>query len=150
VASLTDILLRAGLIGLDTSPFIFLLEEHPKFLPSCDRLFGLLDRKEATAVTSVVTLLEVLVRPLQVGDAALTRDYRDLLLATPGLTCVSIDESLAERAASLRASFGIRPPDAIQIAAAIQHGARCFVTADAKLARVSAIEIVLLQDYPFG
>jgi hypothetical protein len=45
----------------------------------------------------------------------------------------------------LRARYQIRTPDAIQIAAAIDFGARLFLTNDDRVRRVTEIEVVVLE-----
>ncbi len=48
------------------------------------------------------------------------------LVVIPHLSVVEIDQAVARRAADLRAKHGIRTPDALQIAAALIHGATGF------------------------
>jgi predicted nucleic acid-binding protein len=52
---------------------------------------------------------------------------------------------LALQAAHLRARYHIRTPDAIQIAAAIEFGARLFLTNDDRVRKVTEIETVVLE-----
>jgi len=99
------------------------------------------------AVTSTLTLMEVLVRPKQLNQQKVVDDYGFLLRTFPNLTLTSIDDSCAERAADLRTAYGIRPPDALQIGTAIVSSAGCFVTNDEKLKKVKEIEVILLKDY---
>ena len=48
-------------IGLDTNVFIYFLEDHPRYGAWCASLFDLIERGLNPAVTSTVTLLELLV-----------------------------------------------------------------------------------------
>ena len=98
-------------------------------------------------MTSTLSLMEVLVRPKQLGQQKVADDYGFLLRTFPNLTLRSIDDSCAEKAADLRAAYGIRPPDALQIGTAIVSSAGCFVTNDEKLKKVKEIEVILLKDY---
>lgn len=137
---------KAGLVGLDTSPFIFYLEENPLYLDLCDEIFNVLERKEAEAVTSTISLIEVLVRPFSLENTKLVSEYRAFFTNIPNLTIVSLDESLAEKSAKLRAKYRIRTPDSIQIAAAIESGAPCFITNDEHFEKLSdEIEIIVLS-----
>jgi predicted nucleic acid-binding protein len=52
---------------------------------------------------------------------------------------------LARKAAELRASYRLRTPDAIQLAAAIELGARVFLTNDDRIHGITEIEIVVLE-----
>jgi predicted nucleic acid-binding protein len=58
-----------------------------------------------------------------------------------------ITPALAERAAEIRATYGIRLPDAFQIATALLHKATHFLTNDNRLARVRELEVLVLADY---
>ena len=50
-------------IGLDTNLFIYFLEGHPRYGSWCASLFDLIERGHNPAVTSTITLLELLVQP---------------------------------------------------------------------------------------
>lgn len=67
--------LGSGPVALDTAVFIYFVEEHPQFMPMVEPLFEAIDRGQIAAVTSSVTLLEVLVVPLRRGDTALAGQY---------------------------------------------------------------------------
>jgi predicted nucleic acid-binding protein len=151
VGSLADKIRQVGRIGLDTSLFIFYLEDHLRYLSLCDEVFDLLEQGGAEAVTSTVSLLEVLVQPLDLGKADLVAEYRSFLTATPHLTLRTLDPTLAERAATLRARYkAVRTADAIQLAAAIEFGARLFLTNDDRLRRVTEIEVIVLERWLQG
>jgi len=51
-------------IGLDTNLFIYFLEDHPRYGAWCASLFDRIERGHNAAVTSTVTLLELLVQAL--------------------------------------------------------------------------------------
>lgn len=105
--------LHGQLIGLDTAPLIYYIEANPTYLPLVAPFFAALDRRELQAVTSTITLVEVLTRPLRLGDARLAQEYRDILLGSRGLTVVPVSSSVTNEAARLRADTGRRTPDAI-------------------------------------
>ncbi len=151
MGSLADKIRQVGRIGLDTSLFIFYLEDHPRYLSLCDEVFDLLEQGGAEAVTSTVSLLEVLVQPLASGKTDLVNEYRSFLTATPHLTLRVLDPALAERAAALRARYQvIRAADAIQLAAALEFGARVFLTNDDRLRRVTEVEVIVLERWLQG
>ena len=72
--------LRGAIVGLDTAPLIYFIEENPTYLPIVRRFFEAVDRGEFRAVTSVLTLTEVLIHPLRHGDHNLADQYRRILL----------------------------------------------------------------------
>ncbi|WP_404987325.1 type II toxin-antitoxin system VapC family toxin [Candidatus Hadarchaeum sp.] len=57
-----------------------------------------------------------------------------------------MDAAIAERAADLRARYGLRTPDALQVATALHAGATAFLTNDARLKAVRELEVVLLDE----
>lgn len=137
--------LHGQLVGLDTAPLIYYLEEHPTYLSVVDPFFDALIRGDLRAVTSTVTLIEVLTQPLRHGDAALAAQYRLLLLNNQGIAMRAVSVAVAEEAARLRAAYALRTPDAVQLAAAIEAGAQAFLTNDARLAVVTDLRVVVLD-----
>ena len=140
--------LRGSTVGLDTGPLIYYIEEHPAFLAKIRPFFEAAERNEFRIVTSFVTLVEVLVHPLREGRPELAEEYRNILLQSPALTTIPLDEDIAEEAAGLRARHNLRTPDAIQVATAIRSGASWFLTNDAELANLSEIPVLVLKQLP--
>jgi predicted nucleic acid-binding protein len=142
--------LRGKVVGLDTTPLIYFIEENPTYLELVSPFFEAIDQGEVNAVTSIVTLLEVLVHPFQHGDAALVQQYRDILLNAQGLTTILLSQDIAEEAARLRAAHNIRTPDAIQMATAIYVGASYFLTNDARLPSLPELKVLVLDQVAEG
>jgi predicted nucleic acid-binding protein len=144
---LTDIP-SGDLVGLDTAPFIYFVEAHPAYGPLVRPLFeSRIEPGLNLATTSMVTWSEVLVKPLQAGRLDLVQQYRDLLIGNSNLESVELTAEIGERSAELRAKYGIRLMDALQIAACLKRGADCFLTNDGGLRKVTEIPILVLQDY---
>lgn len=138
--------LRGAVVGLDTAPLIYFIEEHPDYLPLVQPFFEAADQGSFQIVTSVLTLTEVLVHPLRAGNHNLADQYRSILLHARHIVTLPISDAVAERAAELRAQFGVRTPDAIQLAAAAHSGAAYFVTNDSRLPGLPNVEILVLDD----
>jgi predicted nucleic acid-binding protein len=105
--------LRGQTVALDTAPLIYFIERHPIHAAKLKPFFAAAERRELRIVTTFVTLLEVLIHPSRNGRDDLARDYRDILLRSPGLTALPVAEDIAEEAARLRAVHGLKTPDAI-------------------------------------
>jgi predicted nucleic acid-binding protein len=60
---------------------------------------------------------------------------------------VAVDDTIARIAAELRARYGIRTADAVQLSAALSARATAFITNDARLRRVAELDVVILADY---
>ena len=70
---LDDALAGVDRIGLDTSPFICLIERHPTYQDTVREVFRRITRGALTAHSSVITLTEVLTQPYQVGNTGLAQ-----------------------------------------------------------------------------
>ena len=135
-----------GPVALDTAIFIYYIEEHPDYLPLVQPLFAEIDAGEREAVTSALTLLEVLVVPYRAADVALANRYEALLTRSRGLRVVELDRTQLRTAAQLRALYRLRAPDALQVAAALTSGCPTFVTNDRQLPPVPGLRVVQLDD----
>jgi len=139
--------LGPGAVAVDSAPFIYFIEDDPRYAPIIRPLFELADRGERQIVTSALTLLEVLVVPLREGDRQLAGRYESLLTRGRGLRLVDITRAQLEAAASLRAVTGVRTPDALQLAAALGAGCRTFVTNDRRLPAIPGLRVIQLAQY---
>lgn len=133
-------------IGLDTNVFIYFIEGHPRYGAWCASLFDLIERGHNSAVTSTVTLLELLVQPYRDQKEELAQKIFALSSTYPHLEWVPVTLNVADRAAELRARYRLSTPDAIQLATAIGHKATRFYGNDRALRRVKEIECVLVDD----
>jgi predicted nucleic acid-binding protein len=137
---------KGQILGIDSSPLIYFIEDHPRYAPALIELFEGADRGALSLVTSTVAIAEVLVHPLRSGRAELVRAYRDILLGSTGMTAVPVSAEIAELAATIRADHHSRTPGALQLATAVYSGAAAFVTNDRGIPRLSNLELVLLSD----
>jgi predicted nucleic acid-binding protein len=60
------------------------------------------------------------------------------------LQIAEIEPEVIERATALRARYGLRTPDAIHLATAIEQGADLVISGDAALSRCPEIKVELL------
>lgn len=135
-------------VGLDTSILIYHLEAHPNYAPLTEELLNGIEQNRWRAVTSVITLMELTVKPWQLGRQDIARQYETLLFHFPNLSIVPIDREIARHAAQLRAKFALRPPDALQVAACRLHHAEAFITNDRRLEHLDPlIPIVVLDNF---
>jgi predicted nucleic acid-binding protein len=132
--------LPAGVIVLvDTAPFIYMLEDHPTLAPRFVGLFEAERRGELTIGITPVTVAGLLVGPVKAGHDALARRYEREFQA---YELVPIDATLAAQAARLRVRYGLRLPDALQLAAALEIGAHALVTHDRDFAAVDGLQVL--------
>jgi len=81
------------------------------------------------AVVSMITVMEILVRPLRASPPG-HHTVLAFLRAHPNLECVPVDLQVAQEAAHLRAAEKLAPPDALIVGTAIATQVRHLVTND--------------------
>ena len=98
-------------------------------------------------VTSELTVLEVLVRPLRLGDTSLVDRYEGFF-RQPNVRLISVSLDILRAAARLRATVTkLRTPDAIHAASALHVPVGLFVTNDFVFRSVPGLTVAVLDDY---
>ena len=145
---LTERLRSFSVIGLDTAIFIYHFEKNPTYLPLTRELLSSIEMGERKGVTSAITLMEIIVKPLALGQIDVARKYEAMLVKFPNLDIVDLDRDVIRQAARLRAEYRIRPPDALQAGASLLYGAEVFITNDGLLKRLQdKLEVIVLDDF---
>lgn len=133
---------------MDTSVFIYHLEAHLRYAALTRTALSQMESGKWRGVTSAITLMEINVRPWQLGREDIARGYEALLVNFPNLTILDIDRDIARTAAQLRARFNVRAPDALQVAASLSFGAKAFLTNDSQLTRLqNLMDVVVLENF---
>lgn len=134
-------------VGFDTPVFVYHIEQiSPWATPASAALEAMTDGR-FVGVTSVLTLLEIQVKPLQLGRPEVADAFDALIGDITNLVINDVDGRSARIGAELRAKYGLRTPDSLQIGTCIANGAEAFVTNDRRLRRVKELEIVVLDDF---
>jgi predicted nucleic acid-binding protein len=134
-------------VALDTSIFIYQMEANPAYVELTGEIFAWLERPQHTAVTSTITMTELLVHPYRAGNEALVNQYFGLLSLMPKLEWVAPNLAIADKAAQLRAIHGLRTPDATLAATAIARGATALLTNDSVFERIAQFEAGVLDQF---
>jgi predicted nucleic acid-binding protein len=131
-------------IYLDANVFIY-AAEAPKIFPQLIAILNRIDRKELAAFTSSLTLAEVLVGPLKLGNTALEAAYRRQVTTGPSLNVVDITRDILIRAANIRAMTpSVKLPDAIHAATSEAAGCIAFITNDDRIKSIPGLPAALL------
>jgi len=136
----------SGSVYVDANAIIYRVEAVQPYLDVAEPLWDALDAGTQAVVTSEISLLEVLVKPLQLGNSALQTLFQGTLYGTPGFACVPITRRTLETAAHLRATTGLKTPDAIHAATALAEGCTLFVTNDPIFRRVPGLTVAVLSE----
>jgi len=141
-----DALRGVSILAFDTAPIIYFVEANPAYDALVSNIFNRVAAGAVQGRTSVITLSEVLVQPILASRGDLQEAYRDLLLKSSNFQTLPISVSVAEDAARVRAQYGLRLPDALQIAFAISTGCQAVVCNDYSMRRVTELPILVLDD----
>lgn len=136
----------SGTVYLDSNGFIYSIERIDPYRSILDKLWLIVSAGQIKVVTSELTLLEVLVKPLKVGDASTATLFRTVLKHTPDVQMLPITQSVLEAAANLRAILGFKTPDALHVATALLNGATLFVANDSAFRRVKDLNVTVLSE----
>jgi len=146
VERLRAFLRRHQRIALDTSIFIYQLEANSKYLAYTDPVFSWLERSGSKAITSTITMTELLVLPYRDVDERRANDFYGLLSTYPNLDWIAPNLEIAELAARIRALHHLQTPDALQAATAAHSQATGLITNDAIFERVEGFQTLVLDE----
>ncbi len=138
--------LKNKTVFLDTAPLIYYIQENRNYSPILNKLFLANSKGEFLFQTSVITLLEVLVHPMRENEQLLVEEYQNILCNSRSIHIIDITTDIAIKAATLRAKYGLKTPDSIQVATSLSASADYFLTNDIRLKGIGEIEILVLDD----
>ena len=115
------------------------------YVPFTGRAFSWLELAGSKAVTSTITMAELLVAPYRGSDEELVDLFHGLLSTYPNLDWVAPDLAIADLAARMRAEHRLKTPDALQAATAIRTQASGLITNDPVFERVAGFETLVLD-----
>lgn len=121
-------------VYIDTNIFIYALDDVPPFASLVQDVLDAVDLHRLHAVTSELTLCELLVVPFRQNDREAEDSGRAMLCQRPCLEVVPVSWPVLEKTARLRAAqLSLRTPDAIHLATAQLADCSVFLTNDAHL-----------------
>lgn len=133
-------------LAFDTAPIIYFVEANLSYDKLVSNIFNRVAAGSLEGWASVISLSEVLVQPIVSGRNDLQQAYRELLLKSSNFHTIPISAAVAENAAHMRATYGLRLPDAIQIAFALDVGCQAIVCNDHSMRRVTELSVLILDD----
>ena len=140
------VLPKSGVAYVDANTLIYRVEIIQPYLATAAPLWEALRSGTQEVITSELTLLETLIKPLQLGNTALQRLFEAILYNTKGFACIPITRHILEVAAQIRATYGLKTPDAIHAATGLSEGCTLFVTNDAAFRRIPGLNIAILSE----
>lgn len=147
VERLRRFLQRQRRIALDTSILIYQMEANPRYLALADAVFSWVERPGREAVTSTISMTELLVPAYRENNERRVDEFYGLLSTYPNLRWIAPDLETADIAAKMRAVYRLRTPDALQAATALRATATGLVTNDPAFARIQEFETAILDEF---
>lgn len=127
--------------------FIYVVEEVPRFLGALQPVMRAVRQGDLAAVTSELTLAEVLVHPFRDADLERERSFTRALRTHGGLAVVPVSRAALVEAARLRSAYPeLRLPDALHAATARRHDCPVFPTNDLRVPDLPGLEVILLSE----
>ena len=139
------ILPDAGPIYLDANGFIYSVEHIEPYRSLLEPMWRQAQAGQFEILSSELVLLETLIKPLRQGDTLLESLFRTLLNARE-VRLIPATAPIWEHAARIRATTGLKTPDALHVATALATGSTLFLTNDPDYHRVPNLSLTILDD----
>lgn len=123
-------------IALDTNIFLYALRNKNDQEVRAHNIIGSLGKAGVKAYTSVLTIHELLTGLRKRGLEKKISEYLEYVKAGGLITLVEYNKQTALISALVRAKYGLKTPDAIHIACALQVKAKKFITTDRRFPKV--------------
>ena len=124
-----------ALVYVDSCVLIYTLERDPQLGAAARQCLADQLAAQRTLAISALVQLECLVHPLARRESELLVRYQSWLRQFHWL---SINDAVFATATELRASHGLKTPDALHLATALEHGCEALITNDNRLMHVNA------------
>jgi len=132
-------------VYLDTAIVIYVVEAHVSYSACLQPLWQKFQSGDLALVTSQLTLMETLVKPIKENNQTLIDYYRTFLEGT-GIQLIAIDKMIILNASQLRATTSLKTPDAIHAATAMSAHCDLFLTNDRAFENFSGLSSVVILD----
>jgi len=137
---------QSGSVYLDANCFIYSVEKIEAYYQLLKPVWIAAKAKQFEIISSELSLLETLIKPLRENDTILENLFR-ALFNSHEVHLIPTTIAIWEQAANIRANNRLKTPDAIHAATAIANDCTLFITNDIGFRRVSNLPVIILGDY---
>ncbi len=129
---------------LDASSIIYAIEGTGDLRNAVRAWIAQAENSVGVVLTSRLSRLECRVLPLRRGQPELVALY-DKFFGCRSLSVIDISAPVIDLATDLRVRYGLKTPDAIHVATAIEYGADLILTGDRDMTRCQDLRIELVS-----
>ena len=135
-------------VYIDTNVLIYIVEGIEPFRSQLGLLVEALDAGGLQGVTSDLTIAEVMVKPFARKDQRYITEYSRLLSGASMLEMRSVDRTVLEHSAKLRAEIGGKLADGIHVATAELAGCSHLVSEDSGIKVPEGMALIKVREIP--
>jgi predicted nucleic acid-binding protein len=133
-----------GSVYLDTNCVIYSVEKIEPYCGVLASVWSAANAGQIQIACSELVLVEALVKPVREGDSLSEQLYRELLTCSGEISLLPITREVLERTILVRAQHGLRTPDAIHAATAIETGCTLLLSNDPAFQRLPDLRVSTL------
>lgn len=122
-----------GPVYFDTNVFIYSLDGYEEYYGLLKTIFSHIAENHLLVVTSELTLAECLVKPVKDENKEATKQFEQYIQTSEIMKVKPVSRGILRQSANVRAEQGLKLPDAIHMATAIDQCCKTFITNDKKL-----------------
>ena len=134
-------------IFFDTAPFVYVFENKLPYKNLLAPVFLAVDNGTIRAVSSLITIVEVLSKPYRLEQWELVKTYREIFGRSSKVDVLSLTLEIADMAAHVRGKYNLKTPDALQWATATLHNVDYFLTNDKGFKALNDDRVLVVDDY---
>jgi len=133
-----------NIICIDSSILIYHLEKIKPYDVFTRILIKGISEKKAMCVISTLTITELLTKPYRISDYKKVSLIEQFIGSMPNTRIQPVDYKISKQAASLRAKYSLRTPDAIIVSTAMISKSGLFITNDIRLKKIKIDDLLFI------
>jgi predicted nucleic acid-binding protein len=135
-------------VYLDSNVFIAAMENPGAHSDHAWWIINAIEESQIVGVTSEITLAEILVKPIELGDRDLAAAYEQMIVSNANFEVLQVGREILIGAAQMRARrSSIRLPDAIHVATALATHCSHFVSDDQRLHSIDSLKMLPVNPF---
>jgi len=138
--------LQGKRVYIDTNILMYLFEGAANYQAVLESILEGIEQQYFEAVSSDLTLAELLVKPLKVGNGKLAEQYRDYLEQDDGINLISVSRNDFIQAAFIRSQTKLKLPDSLHLACAMSSECDMILTNDKAFQSSENLKVIQLSE----